>query len=188
MKGRLNSKGRKTCRADGPPLRFVQRWERWTQPSASRALNHGSVTSCGFRDFEPEPTLRKPRRVGHPQMETEFSFPELYFLRKVGHPPLGFTRKRSVKCGIEARKMTQHDYGIQSARIVQTVKRLCPSCTVDFDGNRAPNSLRFRIENGSTTLTKAYPEYHVSEVTDWTDEKLQQMIEVLTGGLVRKST
>jgi hypothetical protein len=89
MKGRLNSKGRKTCRAGGPPLRFVQRWERWTQPSASRAFNHGSVTSHGFRDFGPDHTLRKPRRVGHPQMETEFSSPELYFPRKVGHPPNG---------------------------------------------------------------------------------------------------
>ena len=36
-------------------------------------------------------------------------------------------------------------------------------------------------------LTKANPEFHVSEVADWSDEKLFQMIEALTDGLVRRS-
>jgi hypothetical protein len=83
--------------------------------------------------------------------------------------------------------MNHDDYGIQSERIRQAVRQLCPGCTVTFDGNKAPHWLPFRIEDGSVTLTKAYPEYHVSEVADWTDEKLQQMIEMLTGRLVRKS-
>jgi hypothetical protein len=36
-------------------------------------------------------------------------------------------------------------------------------------------------------LTKAYPEFPVSEVAKWSDEKLRQMLEVVTGGLVRKA-
>jgi len=34
---------------------------------------------------------------------------------------------------------------------------------------------------------KLTPEFHMGEVADWSDEKLRQMIEVVTGGLVRKS-
>jgi hypothetical protein len=79
------------------------------------------------------------------------------------------------------------DYGVQSGRIVQAVKNLCPSCVVTFDSSRAPKWVRFRIEDGSTTLTKTYPEYHVSEVADWSEEKLRQTIEALTGGLIRQS-
>jgi hypothetical protein len=36
-------------------------------------------------------------------------------------------------------------------------------------------------------LTKANPEYHVSEVADWSEEKLYQVVEAVTAGLVRKS-
>jgi hypothetical protein len=36
-------------------------------------------------------------------------------------------------------------------------------------------------------LTKANPDFHVSEVADWSDEKLYQVIESLTDGLVKKS-
>ena len=79
------------------------------------------------------------------------------------------------------------DYGVQSARIIQAVKNLRQSCVVTFDSNEAPRRLRFQIKDGSTTLTKAYPEFHVSEVADWSDEKLRQKLEVVTGGLVRKA-
>jgi len=79
------------------------------------------------------------------------------------------------------------DYEVQSGRIVQTVKNLCPSCAVTFDSSRAPNWVRFLIKDGSTMLTKAYPEFPVSEVANWSDEKLRQMIEVVTGDLVRKA-
>jgi hypothetical protein len=79
------------------------------------------------------------------------------------------------------------NYEVQSGRIVQAVKNLCPSCVVTFDSSRAPNWVRFLIKDGSTMLTKAYPEFHVSEIADWSDEKLRQMIEVVTGGLFRKS-
>jgi hypothetical protein len=79
------------------------------------------------------------------------------------------------------------DYGLQSQRITQAVKKVCSRCTVEFDSSRAPNWLRFRIDDGSTILTKAHPEFHVSEVADWSDEKLQQIIESVTGGLVGKS-
>jgi hypothetical protein len=79
------------------------------------------------------------------------------------------------------------DYGVQSARIVQAATKLCPSCDVTFDTNAAPRWLRFRIEDGSVQLTKAWPQYHVSEVADWSDEKLRHVIETLTGGLVGQS-
>lgn len=79
------------------------------------------------------------------------------------------------------------DYGLQSQRIVQAVKKACSRCTVDFDSSRAPHWLKFRIDDGSTLLTKAHPEFHVSEVADWSDEKLSQVIEAFTGGLVGKS-
>jgi len=79
------------------------------------------------------------------------------------------------------------NYEVQSGRIVQAVKNLCPSCVVIFDSGRAPNWVRFLIKDGSLMLTKAYPEFPVSEVANWSDEKLRQMIEVVTGDLVRKA-
>jgi hypothetical protein len=79
------------------------------------------------------------------------------------------------------------NYEVQAERIVQAVKNFCPSCAVTFDSSRAPNLVRFLIKDGSIMLTKAYPEFPVSEVADWSDEKLRQMLEVVTGGLVRKA-
>jgi hypothetical protein len=79
------------------------------------------------------------------------------------------------------------DYGERSGRIVGAATKLCPSCEMTFDTNAAPRWLRFRIEDGSGQLTKAWPQYHVSEVADWSDEKLRQVIEALTGGLVGQS-
>jgi uncharacterized radical SAM superfamily Fe-S cluster-containing enzyme len=79
------------------------------------------------------------------------------------------------------------NYEVQSGRIIQAVKSLCPSCVVTFDSSRTPNWVRFLIKDGSIMLTKAYPEFQVSEVEDWSDEKLRQMLEVVTGGLVRKA-
>jgi hypothetical protein len=79
------------------------------------------------------------------------------------------------------------EYGLQRQRIIRTAKSLCPSCTVTFDATLAPELLRFRIEDGSTILTKANPEYPVSAVAKWPEEELRKMIEALTGGLLRKS-
>jgi hypothetical protein len=79
------------------------------------------------------------------------------------------------------------DYGLQSERIIQGIKRLCPHYTVTFDSGRAPEWIRFRIDDGSTMLTKVNPDYRVSEVADWSQEKLYQIIEAVTGGLVRTS-
>jgi hypothetical protein len=50
-----------------------------------------------------------------------------------------------------------------------------------------PNWVQFLIKDGSIMLTKAYPEFPVSEVANWSDEKLRQKLEVVTGGLVRKA-
>jgi hypothetical protein len=79
------------------------------------------------------------------------------------------------------------NYEVQSERIVRAVTNFCPNCVVIFDSGRAPNWVRFLIKDGSIMLTKAYPEFHVSEVANWSDEKLRQMLEVVTGGLVRKA-
>jgi hypothetical protein len=78
-------------------------------------------------------------------------------------------------------------FEIQTNRIKQTVHILCPACVVFFDDDRAPHGIRFRIEDGmGTILTSAHPDYHVSEVADWSEEKLEQMIEFLTAGRVSK--
>jgi len=79
------------------------------------------------------------------------------------------------------------NYEVQSGRLVGAVKKLCPSCVVTFDSSRAPHWVSFQIKEGSTTLTKGHPEFPASEVANWSDEKLSQMIEVVTDGLVRKS-
>jgi hypothetical protein len=36
-------------------------------------------------------------------------------------------------------------------------------------------------------LTKATPDFHVSDVADWSDEKLYQVIEAVTDRFVKKS-
>lgn len=66
---------------------------------------------------------------------------------------------------------------------------VCPprADVLTFDSSRAPTWIRFRIDDGSTMLTKANPEYHVSEVADWSEEKLYQVVEAVTAGLVGKS-
>ncbi|MGA2859699.1 MAG: hypothetical protein ABSE40_22755 [Candidatus Sulfotelmatobacter sp.] len=76
------------------------------------------------------------------------------------------------------------DYAVQSARVVAAAKKMCPSCEVIFDSSAAPRWLRFRIEGGSVQLSKGFPHFHVTEVADWSDEKLRQIIEALTSGLV----
>ena len=56
-----------------------------------------------------------------------------------------------------------------------------------FDHDRAPDLVRFRISSGSTMLTKAHPDFEVRDVASWSDEKLEQIIESVTAGLVKKS-
>ena len=78
------------------------------------------------------------------------------------------------------------NYKQQTERIAQAVKDLCPTCSVTFDSARVPDWIRFRIvSSGGTELTKAWPEFHVSEVADWSETKLKQTIDTVTGGLVR---
>jgi len=79
------------------------------------------------------------------------------------------------------------NYEVQSGRIILSVKNLCPSCVVIFDASRAPNWVSFQIKDGPTILTKGSPEFPASDVAEWSDEKLSQMIEVVTDGLGGKS-
>ena len=73
------------------------------------------------------------------------------------------------------------NFNLQSKRIVEAVRELCSHCVVTFDETRKPNWLKFRIESGNTVLTSAYPEYHVSEVADWSDEKIREIVKAVTG-------
>jgi hypothetical protein len=82
---------------------------------------------------------------------------------------------------------SSHNGVLSDEQLGDVVMRLCSRCTVTFDSSRAPKWLRFRINDGSITLTKANPDFHVSELADWSDEKLYQMIEAVTDGLVKKS-
>jgi len=52
------------------------------------------------------------------------------------------------------------DFGLQSQRIVDAVRKMCLRCTVTLDNSRAPHWIKFRIDDGSTLLTKAHPEFH----------------------------
>lgn len=73
------------------------------------------------------------------------------------------------------------NFELQSKRIIEAVRELCSTCTVTFDEQRKPNWLKFRIESSDgTILTNAYPEYHVSEVADWSDQKIRQVLKSLT--------
>jgi hypothetical protein len=95
MKGRLNSKERKTCRAGGPPLRFVQRWGEMDSTLRIKSTQQliGNILRIPGLRAGTHPS--KTAKGGHPRMETESSFPELYFPRKVGHPPSQQTNPRS---------------------------------------------------------------------------------------------
>jgi hypothetical protein len=80
--------------------------------------------------------------------------------------------------------MTQKDnFELQSNRIMEAVRELCSTCTIAFDEQRKPNWIKFRIESSDgTVLSNAYPEYHVSEVADWSDQKIRQVLKSLTAG------
>jgi len=81
---------------------------------------------------------------------------------------------------------SKDDYDLQSVRIRRAVQILCPSCTVTFDSERAPKWIKFRIDQGSVLLTKVHPDFHVSEVADWSDDELNRKLESVTGRLVRQ--
>lgn len=73
------------------------------------------------------------------------------------------------------------NYDLQSKRIIEAVRELCPTCTITFDEQRKPNWIKFRIESSDgTVLTNACPEYHVSEVADWSNQKVRQVLKGLT--------
>jgi hypothetical protein len=78
--------------AGGPPLRFLQRWgararTSWDFDLVSNTPLSLHIVRRRLRGFGPGPTLRKPRRMGHPKMQTECAFSELYF-----HPERWATR------------------------------------------------------------------------------------------------
>jgi hypothetical protein len=75
------------------------------------------------------------------------------------------------------------NFKIQSKRIIDAVHELCSTCTITFDEQRKPNWIKMRIESrDGIVLTNAYPEYHVSEVADWSDQKIRQVLKSLTAG------
>jgi len=64
-------------------------------------------------------------------------------------------------------------------RIAHVASQVIPGCQVVFDGT--PFAwVRFRIEDGSgKTVVERSPDYHVSEIADWTDQELRDTLRTL---------
>jgi hypothetical protein len=72
----------------------------------------------------------------------------------------------------------------QRERMVQIVKRIDPSASVEFDDNAGPSFVRFCVMRGTTFLSKVFPSYHCSEVADRSDDQLEDLLRSLCGGLL----
>ena len=63
-------------------------------------------------------------------------------------------------------------------RIARVAAQVIPGCQVVFDGT--PFAVRFRIEDESgQTIVERSPDYHASEIADWTDQELRDALRTL---------
>lgn len=71
------------------------------------------------------------------------------------------------------------DLDILKRRIAGVAAQVVPCCQVVFDGT--PFAwVRFRIENDSGgTIVERSPDYHASEIADWTDQELCDVLAAL---------
>jgi hypothetical protein len=71
------------------------------------------------------------------------------------------------------------DLEILRRRIARVAAQVLPGCQVVFDGT--PFAwVRFRIEDGSgRTIVGRSPDYHASEIADWTDQQLRDVLRAL---------
>ena len=70
---------------------------------------------------------------------------------------------------------------LQSERIAKAIKDLNPDCIVVFDENAGVNRIRFHIEMKSSShiFLSAFPQFHVSQIADMSDEQLKQTMQAL---------
>ena len=65
-------------------------------------------------------------------------------------------------------------------RIAQVANQVIPGCQVVFDGTPF-EWVRFRIEDGSgQTIVERTVDYHVSEIAEWSDHELREVLRKLT--------
>lgn len=74
------------------------------------------------------------------------------------------------------------DYTVQSVRIEKIVKELCPTCRVEYDTDRPPTWLRFRVVRDGVILAVTSGDWHTGEIADKSDEWLRQFLKQISGG------
>jgi len=70
-------------------------------------------------------------------------------------------------------------------RIARVANQVIPGCQVVFDGT--PFAwVRFRIEDGSgKTIVERSPDYHASEIAEWSDQELRDTLRALLSAKTR---
>jgi hypothetical protein len=75
------------------------------------------------------------------------------------------------------------DYRVQRARIERIVKELCSTCTVEYDPDRTPNWIRFRVVNSNGTLMAVTSgDREASEIADKSDSWIREYLKHISGG------
>jgi hypothetical protein len=75
------------------------------------------------------------------------------------------------------------DYRVQRARIEKIVRELCPTCTVEYDPEKVPSWIRFRVVNSSgTILAVSSGDWESSEIADKSDDWIRQFLKQISGG------
>lgn len=78
------------------------------------------------------------------------------------------------------------DYRTQRTRIEKITKQLVPNGLVEFDPDRPPNWVRFRIMDraSGTILLVSSGDWHSSEIGDKSDEWISSWIKSLGAGRI----
>ena len=76
------------------------------------------------------------------------------------------------------------DYLAQRTRIEGLVAELAPGAEVRWDEERVPTWIRFSVHSGEVVLLVSSGDWHVSEITDKTDDELKALLKAWSGGKV----
>jgi phage gpG-like protein len=78
------------------------------------------------------------------------------------------------------------DCRVQRERIERIVRELCPGCKVEYDPERTPDWIKFRIvhETTGTILAVSSGDWHSSEIADKTDDWLRAFVKQIGGGRI----
>ena len=70
-------------------------------------------------------------------------------------------------------------------RIARVAAQVIPGCQIVFEGT--PFAwVRFRIEDSrGTTILERSPDYHASEIADWSDQELRDILRALLSAETR---